>query len=714
MQTLWTRLAQSRPSCRCPSCTSSASGITAKRSGAAASRQTSRYLTSSTLLYSGIFAAAATADAGVKQRRRDQWDRAIADVKRELAQSGPAIEECQKVEETSAESLVNYSPLDAQGKEEDVFQGIYPWHQKPMYPANTGPRLNVHHLPPQSIYAEDELKDRAGLRAWTPGKLERVRLATDILQLNIIKALHERGWSEEAAASVPESHGAFIRDAGKQDRNKGTIDSAIRRRHLARRTLREAGPGLSNYQGVGEDGFTLSRFEQDERGDFREVTKSLNHHLQELFRQHRSSAITTPALLGRLSYNLAASSVPPNIETFNTLLRGFSSARQHEFAHEVVHALRYTHMRPNEVTLSTVLNLSSATNNSKLFNRWLRYIEGGSGGLSLARPDIVINDAGRDRLARKEDGKVVQSPYPTPQVFSAVIQGVLKFSGFDIALSKCKEMGMQGWGLCIGGLRPLLRDCANRGDWKAGYAVWNEIKLLEEQGRAVNPGDQELWIDSSSYESMLKLCVAADMTERSQEIWEQAIRVYPHKAYKFTSSVIQFCANSGHWTAARNAWNRINEHSLRRETKCFKGPKLDAPAYAAMLKVCRQTDDLTLFTEVWGQAERCRLRHELSPLLEQGADGAASSSAEQGEAVERISNSLRPYGDVGWDKPAQLVESDPEDPFGWHQGLTPPVTLANEQHTPERKILLRRKPHKASEERRGSVSPVQKLHRHEA
>ena len=93
MQFLFTRLAQARGShtCRCPQCLTSASATSAtisRRAAATATRRVPRYLTSSTLWYSGIFAAAATFDAGAKRQRREKWDRAIADVKGDLEIGG--------------------------------------------------------------------------------------------------------------------------------------------------------------------------------------------------------------------------------------------------------------------------------------------------------------------------------------------------------------------------------------------------------------------------------------------------------------------------------------------------------------------------------------------------------------------------------------------------------------------------------------------------
>ncbi|KAG9722750.1 hypothetical protein KCU73_g13892, partial [Aureobasidium melanogenum] len=90
MQTLWSRIAQTGLSCHCPSCVSAGASGVARRTTNAAGRRPVRWALSSTFVYSGIFAAAATTDAGFKQKRREQWDRAIADIKHDLDQ--PALD----------------------------------------------------------------------------------------------------------------------------------------------------------------------------------------------------------------------------------------------------------------------------------------------------------------------------------------------------------------------------------------------------------------------------------------------------------------------------------------------------------------------------------------------------------------------------------------------------------------------------------------------
>ncbi|KAF2165926.1 hypothetical protein M409DRAFT_23657 [Zasmidium cellare ATCC 36951] len=84
MLALWTRAAQIRGSCRCPQCLSAAQGVA--RSTATSAARRPQFWTSSTIWYSGIFAAAASWDALYKVQRREKWDQAIADIKQELGE----------------------------------------------------------------------------------------------------------------------------------------------------------------------------------------------------------------------------------------------------------------------------------------------------------------------------------------------------------------------------------------------------------------------------------------------------------------------------------------------------------------------------------------------------------------------------------------------------------------------------------------------------
>ncbi|KAK0305741.1 hypothetical protein LTR82_016677 [Friedmanniomyces endolithicus] len=467
MHTLWTRVAQTRGTCACPQCIHSVHGL-GRRATASATQRIPKYLTSSTLFYSGVFAAAATWDAGAKKQRREQWDRAIADVKQELgrAQEDVAQEAHHTRSKDDAHAAHTTIPLTP-----DAFEDIAPQKYRSLWPTNTGPELMVHRLPPESIYATGDRKSRSELRRWSPKKLETVMLSVDALQLQIFLELQRsrtRNGRQAASAAVPLEY-----------RDKMFLPTP---------------------------------------------------ELKDLFRKQGHQTDTVPALLAKIAYNLSISSAPPNIETYNTLLLGLSKVKQYPLVDRIIGSMRKTHMRPNEVTNAAVLSHFTTTNNAAGFVTRVELMRGKYCGLALARPDIHINEAGAARLRRvqregKED-KVIQLPYPTPKVFDALIRGVMKFSGFDTALSICKGMGHEGWGLCLSGLTPLLEHCADYGHWTSGLAIWGQIQALRLrslQRHADRRGESEK-VPMTAFAAMIRLCSKAGQKGIFEEIWAQALR----------------------------------------------------------------------------------------------------------------------------------------------------------------------------------------------
>ncbi|TKA33588.1 hypothetical protein B0A50_00424 [Salinomyces thailandicus] len=496
-----------------------------------------------------IFAVAATFDAGRKQQRRDQWDQAITEVKRELGQSEEKAEQTERDIHTEQRTQENAGPrasvsvkggVEALVEASDIFKDVGPDCVKPQWPANTGPPLMVHRLPPDSIYATDVRKAQAESRRWTPKKLETMMLSIDRLQLSIFRAIaadRQPEWMAQASAAVPTEYRKKMFVSQKE------LATAVAQKVADINRVRQADKFLEDWA-RSETDTPLCSYSQDDEGMFHATAQDLNRSLQALFGQHAKSSITTPALLAKVAYNLSITSAPPNVHTFNTLLLGFSVAQQPGLVYRTLAAFRAPQMRPNEVTNSAVLNHFTSQDDAEGFVRWIHRMRGKSGGLALARPDIRINEAGAARLVRKvkQDGseteKVIQLPYPTPNVFSAIIRGMLKFSSFDTALGICKGMGQEGWGLCMSGLSPLLLDCAERGDWDSGLAVWQQMQTLKKEsvghyGKRPTSGK----IDLPVYAAMLKLCSISGQRDIFHDVWAQALRAHRMQAGALRESV---------------------------------------------------------------------------------------------------------------------------------------------------------------------------------
>ncbi|KAF2488079.1 hypothetical protein BDY17DRAFT_290224 [Neohortaea acidophila] len=527
MQTLWARVAQARASCHCPQCLPRANGI-ARRASAAASRRIPQYLTSSTLWYSGIFAAAATFDAAAKMRRREQWDQVISEMKQELKQPVTTTA-CHTTEavvedrlETESKELVYSSVEELDDEESDIFRDVEPQESKAFWPTNTGAALKKHHLAPESIFAPNERHAQVDKKTLTPKKVAEIQMALDMLQLEIFQELQRRGWSQKAANAVPADFARNIMLSSDE------LARHMSRKRAKRERLFLAEPSLSGFPS-GLERLQLCNFTQDNASLSQQSVRDLNRTIRELFDMQAEQKLSKAALLGRLTYNLSSCSAPPNLKTFNTLLIGFTRIQEPAFTDMVIKRLRRAHMRPNEVTLNAVLRHYTRTNQAHEFALWLAYIRGKGEGLALARPDITITEAGRSRLVRQEHrpDKINQLPYGTPYVFRAVIEGVVKFAGFDAALSVCQRMGADGWGLCMEGFTPLLRDCAERADWRAGMAVWSQIQTLKASSRRRISGRlMTERIELPTFAAMLKLCMRCGQDQGFENVWKHAVRVH--------------------------------------------------------------------------------------------------------------------------------------------------------------------------------------------
>lgn len=500
-----------------------------------------RYLTSSTLWYSGIFAAAATFDAGIKKERREQWDRAIAGVKQELEQPVGVTKE----ERIDAREAVQYGfsnkgavfkPFGTNPEEEEVFRNVDPQQRRPHWPTNTGPALKVDHLPPESIYASTSRRLRLDTMPLSPKKLATVETSIEILLLELFLELETRNWSVEAAEAVPKEFAKnFLQD-------ESALMARRRSKMAAAKRLQMADPDLTDYQPPAVDTHRLCHFFQApyKLEVANRAVRNLNGSLLELFRLRLNEKISNPFLLAKVAYNISLCSGPPNLKTFNILMLGFSAMEDHVLVDDVISASSVAKMRPNEVTLATILKHYTKTNKPEIFVRWIERMRGKHGGLALARADIEITDGGRSRLIRKPDSpnKIIQLPYATPFVFGPLIAGVIKFAGFETALSICQNMGLEGWGLCMSGLTPLLQDCAERRDWTSGLTIWNQIQALKAISRR-KQGSKWMTerIKLDTYAAMLRLCSRCDTKDYFDKIWGKAASVHHNSTDKLVRLV---------------------------------------------------------------------------------------------------------------------------------------------------------------------------------
>ncbi|TKA78931.1 hypothetical protein B0A49_02370 [Cryomyces minteri] len=528
MQTIWSRAAPTRASCLCPSCLSRGTAPIARRASAATGRRLLKPGYSSTLFYSGIFAAAALGDAKLKLDRRHRWDAAIMREKQGLEEAGrvgqsareqaeqehereqedEGEEEKEEEEEEEEEQELSADPQDATG-----LTGHAVADAAPFWPPNTGPDLNVFHVAPESIYAGGLARQKALRNRWSDKKVQTVRLSVQKLVLKCLSHIESVEGKALGPQSLPPTIASLI---------DGDVKATLLRVQTQLSHIRFARDNSAMEACL--PALAWPAYEQDDSGDFHRVAAEMNDALRSIFHRYkRGNRVSSPREVAvDICHNLLTSSAPPNLETYNILIPSLNRLGQDRMVDVVIASLRETHVRPNEVTLAAILRYYIKRDNADMFTYWVRLMRGHFGGLALARPDIKITAASEGRLVRDEmhPERVIQKPYATPTVFSVLVTGVLKFAGFEMALEVCEAMGRDRWGLDLDALNSLMRSCVERRDWESGRIIWNQMKTLRKKRFATDT--QRSILLRAAYFRALSLCLACDKQKEFGMLLEEA------------------------------------------------------------------------------------------------------------------------------------------------------------------------------------------------
>ncbi|QIW99192.1 hypothetical protein AMS68_004710 [Peltaster fructicola] len=572
--------------CRCPQCTGHA-GHAVRSFGRSNVNARPRFTTSSTYWLSGIFAAAATFDAGQKIRRRDKWDEAIAEKKRELSYS-IAAEEIVVPEQASevlaigdAQHVIRNEPIvcnfASHGLEDAHMHHASPGHRTPtktkrshkaqlldelrnpqhyadlVDPSatlleqvleeqprsiHTGSTLKQHRLAPESVYLSKRLKshDRS---SWTPKKAEIVNLSTNLLQMTILLHLYDTKYLVDYE-DMPTTIQDLLKLPQKQLLNEN--------RNLLQDLKRawKALPDLRDYQRR-EPTITLARYasqdtspswfkppshlSQELRNNFAATRKEIQENLMIDAQSARHENVTAVIrLLASTFHSLNTSRTSPDLMTYNIMIAGFSDNNLKTLTGHTIAALRRCQLRPNETTVATVLQHYLKYGDADRFNRWIDLFNGENGGLSLSRHQEIRESQLSSQL-RVKDGfahKIVQLQQVSSKVLSAMIAGTLHFRGLDAALEQCDLSGSRDSPLNMHTFGPLLRDCAARRDMDNGKRFWAGVCELKARARIVaSRGQRPEPIPRHVFAAMLNLCQRMEDRELYAQIADQAQDAWP-------------------------------------------------------------------------------------------------------------------------------------------------------------------------------------------
>ncbi|KAG8627838.1 hypothetical protein KVT40_003711 [Elsinoe batatas] len=510
MQTVWNRVAQTRVPCH--SSARAVKSCVARQTATTAGKRPTKFLTSATLLYSGIFAVAATTDALVKEKRRKQWDEAIANAKQGIEKvegRTRGIRHGQMEELIELDGLLDLA--DAEYETPDATDGVR------ALPGHTGQSLHQSVFAPQSIYASRGWQQGHWQRRLSPKKIQLTELAMDKMTLRLLLWLNPKDIGEFAMEGFTETFRQLVgRPRSELDSLVAWLDSNIRATKSLDRSVEAE--ELAPYRGL------LSRYSSGVTQQSLHNASLLESNITWMFQRHRNGEITYRQLILDMLHNITVSPALPTLQSFNKILDGLSATNTLPRVTEyVIRAMRTCHVRMNEETVIIILNHFRRTNNYQQFCKYSELIQGQQGGLWVARADVLITDASSGRLVRENrfgKDRIIQKMTPTPGVFQALIDGILYFDGFDAAARTIRDMAASGWGLSMRGLTSLLRECMDNSHWEGGAAVWEQIKAVH--NRTKTSGQPEK-IQAGTYATMMRLCILCDQKVQYETVCKEAI-----------------------------------------------------------------------------------------------------------------------------------------------------------------------------------------------
>lgn len=547
MQTIWNRVAQSRCTCNCSSCLSSAATI-ARRSTTAAAGRRLRFSDVFTVFYSSMLATAAVADSKRKDARREAWDKAIAQAKdelkglesqqqRRLAALSITPSEEHINTETKGEHWSDVFQWAAQQKKERKALGFDDWKGVPLHVLQELSTSEIKQALNDSRISS-RMRGESGPSAWnteshsrplSPKKLKTLEWSVAKMTLRLMSQISKDGLTtRDEPESVEDTLAQPLRWE-KQD-----LSLAISRIDERLSELRKYSQTSKIPESLESPQYP--RYTACTVNDTNEPTL-LNRTLHSILNAREQKGGSQNSMLAKVCYNLLMSTTPPNVHTYNMLLVKFCHWEQQGLVSALITSMRESHIRPNEVTHSTTLKFFTLVENRSAFAKYVRLMEGLDRALAIAHPKtkrISITE-GRYRFpedhtnsvaqfARGKDGapipidcnadtdrlfrqtKITEKARMNYVVYGALIHGALQFWGKERAMQFYRAMISEGWKPNLTILTSILRHCCYKQDWPSGFAVWQEI--------------QKLYCDASerAYLWMLRLCRRCQRQNAFEEV----------------------------------------------------------------------------------------------------------------------------------------------------------------------------------------------------
>jgi hypothetical protein len=507
MQALWSRAAQAS-SCRCSSCLHGAATI-GRRTTTAASRRRFKAGDLFTACYSTILATAAVADSKVKEDRRNEWDRLIAEVKSLPIETPkghdriPAADKSKSDRGSSSETRKLTRPVWDGSATAAPANDAWTTHFKALDSHNplTSPLRNTAERSQADQYAVEEewidVEDPEGpLLAREP----KNHLQIDKVEESVAKLVDRLLLHLKANSTIQSS---FLSASVRAD-----LSAQMKEMTMRIDALQYGDARLPSYSYL--DPVSI-RSEQAE----------LHESIMVLLKKGASDHSRIDIILAKICYNLLVSASPPSITTYNLLIDHFTRLERYDLGQIVVDSfLLETRYRPNSATICLLLNHFSAKGDSVGFRRIIKRMRGVDGDLRIKRRALSVlfvpevqNWAMGNKVIHR-NGHLTQKVPRNSEIFDSLIQGCLKLADVRSAVRYFRAALHEGCRVKSKVLYQIATACLEKLDYNAGRSLLSAILLQWESGSFLGHGLEYCSTSRYAIYQILGLCrVSIDSTQ---------------------------------------------------------------------------------------------------------------------------------------------------------------------------------------------------------
>ena len=477
MQVLWSR-AQARATCRCGSCLHAA---IARRTTIAAGRRRLKVSDLFTACYSTILATAALADAKVKEDRRKEWDRVIAEAKAGIPNNEPDyVQEVPSQPRSESLGLNSSSngQLHAQGGLSKTSWGGNGWAiPSPRQHTSLETRLRVLDAQLREVSTSPDSRAEQEVTAWTPLETEP-----------------ENEWvGEEYDADLPPRE-------PKNDLHLRKMEDMIAKlvgRLLLQTSIYSAGStsaivpsdiqeqiDMAQRIEALRKGFTqLPAYRWDDMDSVQAQRTALHQSLTALCdRSLEASKPSIDLMLAKICYNLLICTAPPNILTYNILLNTFNRLRQTHLNEIVIESYFYeSRLKLSKNTCRLMLDHYRIKKDPDGFNTILKRMGGYGKSMRIRRRHTNefwrehVKDWALSKKVILRESYLYQKMPRGEAIFESLVRGSLQFMSVRSAIRYVRAAFREGCGVTSETLCKVISRCLAEFDFVAAISLLRAI-----------------------------------------------------------------------------------------------------------------------------------------------------------------------------------------------------------------------------------------------